>query len=153
MLATAPLFFAQKVVNCSTYLELLAIIVNFALMYRWIYILLLSFCSFIGWQGEAIASNSDSINKVELIADRYVEQLECAHRYNNFANRSHSITIPATSISTVGTRGQQMRLCADSATLTSIASGVIYSIEFSLYRICSGRAIDYYLYTLCCLRL
>lgn len=120
-------------------------------MRKWIYILILALCSVICEQGQAFASECSEISREEVLANHYSEQLECAHKYNNFATRSHSISIPTTNSSTSATR-EQVRLLADTA-LPSIAAGAIYAVNHSVYRICSRRVIDYYLYTLCCLRL
>lgn len=90
----------------------------------------------------------------EIVSNRYAVQLECAHRYNNTAERSHSIVIPATTSSTVGTRARlQHRVDVCAEPIITVGTRVNFSTHFSLYRICCKRVIDFYLYALCCLRL
>ena len=131
-------------------------ITTFVKMLRFVYIVLFSLCSFMFGQGALVVQNRDA-NKhksVEIINSQYAVQLECAHKCNNTAERSHSIVIPATSSSTVGTRTRiqhKVDLCAEP--VVTVGTKVNFSIQFSLYRICCKRAIDFYLYTLCCLRL
>ena len=120
-------------------------------MRKWIYILILALCSIVCGQGHLVASDSNDISREEVLANHYSEQLECAHKYNNFATRTHSISIPTTNSSTTAAR-EQVRTSAN-AVLPTISARAVYSIRHSVYHICSRRIIDYYLYTLCCLRL
>ncbi len=122
-------------------------------MLRLVYIVLLSLCSFIFGQGVVVATNNSEQHSVaEVVANRFTQQLECAHRCNNSAERTHSITVPATTTTVSGTRVQhRVDMCA--VPQVAVGAKVNFSIRFSLYRICCKRVIDYYLYTLCCLRL
>ncbi|MBQ9138431.1 MAG: hypothetical protein IJX65_07350 [Alistipes sp.] len=121
-----------------------------------IYIIMTLLCSFSFGQGiEAFSQRAESVEKGEhnRLESRYAVQLECAHRCNNYAERSQSISVPTTNISSAGARANHHRVDSIIAPMPTVAAGAIFSIRFSLYRICSKRVIDYYLYTLCCLRL
>lgn len=131
-------------------------ITTFAKMLRFVYIVLFSLCSFMFGQGAMVVENNGQPERksVDIVNSQYAVQLECAHRYNNTAERSHSIVIPATTSSTVGTRARlQHRVDVCAEPIITVGTRVNFSTHFSLYRICCKRVIDFYLYALCCLRL
>lgn len=130
--------------------------VIFATMLRLVYIVFISLCSYLFGQGAIVVADraeGSEYEQKQIVANRYTEQLVCAHRCNNTAQRSESISVPATSSILSLARTQHHRVDIDSAPIPTIASKSNFSIRFSLYRICCSRVIDYYLYTLCCLRL
>lgn len=122
----------------------------FCTMRKWIYILLLGFCLFFGQEQVAIDHSAEASSKQEL-QSLYREQLECAHRHNNFATRTESISVPTTT-STTSVAREQARASATDVAHTTAARAVL-SVAYTLYRTSGRRIIDYYLYTLCCLRL
>lgn len=125
-------------------------------MLRLVHILFISLCTFIFGQGAFVITERTEYvehNEQQVVANRYTEQLECAHRCNNTAESSHSITVPASSSTTSCARAQHQRLEVGNTPIASYASKPNFSVQSSLYRICCSRVIDYYLYTLCCLRL
>ena len=120
------------------------------------HILFISLCTFIFGQGAFVVSEQterSEQNQKQIVTSRYTEQLECAHRCNNTAERSQSITVPASSSTTSCARAHHHRLDIGNTPIASYVSKPNFSIQSSLYRICCSRIIDYYLYALCCLRL
>ena len=121
-------------------------------MFKMLYILFFAICSLLFGQQVDFASEHTSSSEQSLTS-RYTTQLECAHRHNNYAEQCTSISVPAGSVSTLGTRGQQQKATNATAIVATATAGAIFSVQHTLYRIYGKRAIDYYLYTLCCLRL
>ena len=116
-------------------------------------IVLLYICSVSFIQGSNLSSQAAMV-ECEQLSSRYVEQLDCQHRCNNFAHRSESFSIPSTTVTSLGVKSHQYRTLTGCATLFAHTSAAnYYCTQFSLYTICGRRAIDYYLYTLCQLRL
>lgn len=120
-------------------------------MRRVLSILLFALCLALfgqGSEGASVCIKKES----ESLKNRYTEQIDCQQRCNNFAHRTESISVPATSVTTFGVKSFHPRL-ASVATAT-ISTGTNYlTTNFSYFIICGRRAIDYYLYTLCQLRL
>ena len=121
-------------------------------MFKIIVIVLSILCAATGLDGVGYSSLEVKPSKDE-IGSRYVEQIECEHRCNNFAERSLTISIPTTNITSSAVRSQYVRASEAVSTLHSISTGCHYCIRFSLYRSAGKRVIDYYLDTLCHLRL
>ena len=132
------------------------IICTFVWMFRLVYIALFWLCSFMFGQQCVAAPDSPQCEKrgADIVASQYAVQLECAHRCNNTAQQTHSIVVPATTSTTLATRAR-LQHKAESCVTAPLTAGakVNFSILFSLYRVCCKRAIDFYLYALCCLRL
>ena len=122
-------------------------------MFKMLYILFFATCSLLFGQQVEFASDNNISDSEQSLTSRYTTQLECAHRHNNYAEQCTSISVPAGSVSTLGARGQQQKVTSTTATLATATVSAIFSIRHTLYRIRCKRAIDYYLYTLCCLRL
>ena len=121
-------------------------------MFKLMIILLTALCSTIGLSSGSYASESSSCGTEEFVS-KYTTQIECEHRYNNTLEHSSTITVPSTTISYSAARGQQSRVSTATSALHTISARCNYCIQFSLYRTTSWRVIDYYLYTLCQLRL
>ena len=121
-------------------------------MGKFLTILLFYLCS-ASFMQSADLSSSAAKSGCEQIASRYVEQIDCQRQCNNFAHRSEQISIPSTSVTTAAEKSYQPRVAVIGDNLHSLCVVNYYCTRFSLYRLCGRRAIDYYLYTLCRLRL
>ena len=95
-----------------------------------------------------------TVSAERTIADRHHEQLVCSHRYNIDAGETTSVVIPSVrSVTTSSYRQIQQRflalLCVENhQTITN------YSVSVFLHRLGNYfRAVDYYLYMFCQLRL
>lgn len=121
-------------------------------MRRVLSILLFSLClAFFGQRSEEF---SPSVKRVsESLKNHYAEQIDCQQRMGNFAHRTESISIPATSITTLGVKSFQPRLTTLAAATITAGASFYLTTNFSYFLICGRRAIDYYLYALCQLRL
>ncbi len=115
-------------------------------------ILLFYLCSTFFVQGADSISVYTECDSVEF-ASRYQVQIDCQRQCNNFAHHTEQISIPSTSVTTVAVKSYQPRVTAIGDNLHSLCVVNYYCTRFSLYRLCGRRAIDYYLYTLCRLRL
>ena len=123
-------------------------------MSRFVAILAFLLCSALSGQGRGVTTPTDRGEvSAELISSIYVEQIECEREGNNFAEQSVSISAPVSSVSLSLHRTPQPRVATTPSLLHSISSGCYYCIRFSLYLLTGRRSIDYYLYTLCQLRL
>ena len=115
-------------------------------------ILLFYLCSVCFVQSAELSSLPLTTGSEEL-SSRYAEQIECQRHCNNFAHRAESITVPTTSVTSSATRGYQPRVTTIISALPSFCIAKSYSTQFSLYHLYGRRAIDYFLYKLCQLRL
>ena len=79
-------------------------------------------------------------------------QLAQADDIADSAERVTTISVNIVNAATTLARTTTLRVSHLPATLHALASGLSYVVGFYPYRL-SCRAIDYYLYTLCCLRL
>lgn len=100
--------------------------------------------------GNTKSESTSSITYDALHSD-FAEQITCERVSNPVAESLSQVTISTTSCSTLS-RTATPRHQSVGSTLHSIACGLAYCTEYHHYRL-SNRAIDYYLYTLCVLRL
>lgn len=121
-------------------------------MGKFLTILLFYLCSTFLVQGADSVSAYTECDSVEF-ASRYKEQIDCQRQCNNYAHRAESITVPTTSVTTLAAKSSQARVATLSSAVRLLAVDNNYNGQFSLYPLCGRRAIDYYLYTLCQLRL
>ena len=98
--------------------------------------------------------NSDAVGAERAIADRHHEQLVCSHRYNVDAERTSQVVLPAArSVTNSSSRNIQQRFSTfisgeNHRTITN------YSVFSFIHRLGNyARAVDYYLYMFCQLRL
>lgn len=121
-------------------------------MRRVLSILLFSLCLvFFGQRSEEFSSNVKRVP--ESLKNHYAEQIDCQQKMGNFAHRTESISIPATTITTLGVKSFQPRFASVAAATIAAGANFYLSTNFSYFLICGRRAIDYYLYALCQLRL
>lgn len=121
-------------------------------MGKFLTILLFYLCSTFFVQGADSISVYTECDSVEF-ASRYQVQIDCQRQCNNFAHRTESITVPTTSVTTLAAKGSQARVATLGSAVQKLTISSNYNGQFSLYPLCGRRAIDYYLYTLCQLRL
>ena len=121
-------------------------------MRRVLSILLFSLCLVLFGQGSEEFSPSVK-RESESLKNRYTEQIDCQQRCNNFAHRTESISVPATSVTTLAVKSFQPRLASVVAGAVATGANHYLTTSFSYFIICGRRAIDYYLYALCQLRL
>lgn len=87
-----------------------------------------------------------------VLASEYACQVACAHRDNSSAERVAQVRVPVSNVSGVSVRQPAPRNVCGAEPIRGAASGVGYTLHTHLYRL-SQRAVDYYIYTLCVLRL
>ena len=121
-------------------------------MRRVLSILLFSLCLVLFGQGSEEFFPSVK-RESESLKNRYAEQIDCQQRCNNFAHRTESISIPATSVTTLAVKSFQPRLASVAAGAVATGANHYLTTSFSYFIICGRRVIDYYLYALCQLRL
>ena len=119
-------------------------------MRKWIYILILALCPVVCGQRHLVASDSNDISREEVLANHYSEQLECAHKYNNFATRTHSISIPTTNSSTTAAR-EQVRTSANAVlpTISARAVSIVFTVVellITIYILCVVYDCDTQIY-------
>ena len=102
--------------------------------------------------GEGEYAHSSEVANFE-ITDTHQQQLECCHRHNIDAERTLSVVVPsARTSSTTSSRQAQQRL-SNFTVVEHFATTNYPTIRF-IHRLGScARAVDYYLYILCQLRL
>lgn len=125
----------------------------FCTMCRFLAILLFMLGSALFGQGaDAVAAPSAA--QRDDISSLYVEQISASHRYNNTLHTTTTVCVPATSVTNLSMRLQRVNLdiCKGSS-LLSVATNCCYCADFSAYLLTGRRAIDYFLYKLCRLRL
>lgn len=122
-------------------------------MRRYVAILLvLVGCFTADWISRVAAEEQSAEHRCEVLASEYACQLECAHRENSSAERVVRVQVPAVNVSGVSVRHSASRSVCGVEPMRGIAA-VASSVGVGrLYRL-SVRAIDYYIYTLCVLRL
>lgn len=122
-------------------------------MHKILTIIIAICCSFIIGYEDRVSITKGATTSTEELSNRFLQQLECSHRSNDSAERTHSITVPASqsSASVVKQNIQRSHILAGSC--ASVNSHSLYCVDYNnLYRLSGSRAVDYYLYALCCLR-
>lgn len=122
----------------------------FCTMRKWIYILLLGFCLYFGQEQVVVCHSTTEVCEQEL-SSRYQEQLENQQRHNNFATRTETISVSTSSSTSSASRAQVRAISV--GVIHTAAARAVYLVQQTLNCKCSRRIVDYYLYTLCCLRL
>ncbi|MBQ5753290.1 MAG: hypothetical protein IIV91_03685 [Alistipes sp.] len=125
-------------------------------MRRYIYILFGLLCCF-AVEGFCFASCQERDGeRVErecgVLASEFACQIACAHRDNSSAERVVQVRVPVLNVSGVSVRQPLPRNVCGVESVRGAAAGVGYTLRAHLYRL-SARAVDYYIYTLCVLRL
>ena len=87
------------------------------------------------------------------VSSLYVEQIAASHSYNNTIHLNTSISVPVTGAVQTAVRGQWSRDISSSSMLHSVAANNSYCIRFAAYLLSGRRVLEYYLYSLCQLRL
>ena len=120
-------------------------------MRKMVVILLLALGALVFEQGDIAPAATASECEV---VDLHHEQLVCNHRYNIDAERTSTVVVPSVRTSvTPSTRYQQNRTLSYAVAGRSITTSN-YLVTHFVHRLGScARAVDFYLYTLCRLRL
>ena len=120
-------------------------------MRKMVVILLLALGALVFEQGDIIPITTTSECEV---VDLHHEQIVCNHRYNIDAERTSTIVVPSVRTSVMpSTRYQQNRTQHFAVVGRSIATSN-YLVTRFIHRLGTcARAVDFYLYTLCRLRL
>ena len=88
------------------------------------------------------------------VVDLHHEQLLCNHRYNIDAERTSTIVVPSVRTSVNSTPRYQQNRTLHLAVVGRSLNTSNYRISLFIHRLGScARAVDFYLYTLCRLRL
>ncbi len=90
--------------------------------------------------------------RCEVLASEYACQVECAHRDNSSAERVVRVQVPAVNVSGVNFRQTASRSVCGAEPMRGVTIGAGSVFGSCLCRL-SVRAADYYIYTLCVLRL
>ena len=119
-------------------------------MRRWIMLILLLLCSaFVEMPSmERCAETEPCFASTECAT----AQLAQADDRTDSAERVTTISVNIVNAATTLARTTTFRVSHLPTTIHAVASGLGYIVGYYPYRL-SCRAIDYYLYTLCCLRL
>ena len=120
-------------------------------MRKMVVILLLALGALVFEQGDIIPITTASECEV---VDLHHEQLVCNHRYNIDAERTSTVVVPSVRTSvTPSTRYQQNRTLSYAVAGRSITTSN-YLVTRFIHRLGTcDRAVDFYLYMLCQLRL
>ncbi len=87
------------------------------------------------------------------ISDTHHEQLECCHRHNIDAERTSTVVVPSVRTTSASSLRQAQQRIFHFVVAERIASTNYPTIRF-IHRLgCCARAVDFYLYILCQLRL
>lgn len=122
-------------------------------MHRILVILVTLLYSFAFGYGSQLQAYSADIQIVDELSNRYLQQLECSHRSNDSAERTHSISIPAYQSIVSAAKGNTLRGHSTVLCHISTQSNSLYCVNYNnLYHLFGSRAVDYYLYALCCMR-
>uniref|UniRef100_UPI00405645B0 hypothetical protein n=1 Tax=Alistipes sp. TaxID=1872444 RepID=UPI00405645B0 len=120
-------------------------------MYRFLAILILSLGVCLFEQCDSCASTLSS--KSEFV-DLHHAQLICSHRYNIDIERTSSISVPTVRTSTSNISRQAQQRILHFIAYEHAQTTENYSITRFIHRLGScSRAVDFYLYMLCQLRL
>ncbi len=88
------------------------------------------------------------------VSDRHLAQISCCKSANNSAETVLQITVPANHVTASSSRHSQFKNCGDVSASRNICTTGRYCIETHIHRLSVGqRAAEYYLYTLCRLRI
>ena len=110
--------------------------------------------------GMAVCAVSDrgvlSVDEVlnESVKSRYEEQLSCSHRCNASANEVQRVVVPTGSVRTLSCSSRHLsngHLSGSDERVGATHNGKNRNIVYRLSL--GGRAVDYYLYELCRLRI
>ena len=120
-------------------------------MQRYLQMLLIILGALIFEMGDALQSpKSDSCE----ICDRHHEQLLCNNRHNIDIERTSTITAPSVQTTTINTQRHMQQRNISAANIGHISVIFNYPVSLFIHRLGScARAIDFYLYMLCQLRL
>ena len=87
------------------------------------------------------------------ITDTHHEQLECCHRHNIDAERTSTVVVPSVRTTSISSSRQAQQRILHFVVAERIATTNYPTIRF-IHRLgCCARAVDFYLYVLCQLRL
>lgn len=90
---------------------------------------------------------------VEELSSLFSQQIECENRNNTSAELPQTITVPVSASVLSGVRSQNLRADALCNIVQNQVANVCHYLRSEFCSLAGSRVIDYYLYTLCCLRL
>ena len=99
-----------------------------------------------------ISTKEEITAEHNLLRGDYAQEIACQHRSNPIAESHVQPSIAPSTTTATPHRTPTLRNLLGGSTIHATASGNHYCADFNGYRLCS-RAIEYYLYGLCVLRL
>ena len=99
-----------------------------------------------------ISAKNEIATEHNLLSSDYTQEIACQHRSNPIAESQVQPSIAPSTTTATPHRTPALRNLLGGSTMHATASGKRYCVNFNGHRLCK-RAIEYYLYGLCVLRL